>query len=93
VSVPQLLLAQRGSLPDSAIEIRLSEWDIATADDDGDDKHAHDAQKVAHNRSWDDLDLVGPQSSMELLSRNRRPARHILLLVHYPSKRMRWDAV
>jgi nitroreductase len=30
---------------------------IVTADDDSDDEHAYDAQKVAHNRSWDDLDL------------------------------------
>jgi hypothetical protein len=44
----------------SAIEVRISEWDlvyIVTAEDDGDDEHAYDAQKVAHNRSWDDLDL------------------------------------
>ena len=49
-----------GDLLDSAIEIRIAEWDlisIATAQDDGDDKHAYDAQKVAYNRSWDDLDL------------------------------------
>src|SRR5207248_7552291 len=49
-----------GDLVNSAIEARISEWDlvyIATADDDGDDEHAYDAQKVAHNRSWDDLDL------------------------------------
>jgi hypothetical protein len=30
---------------------------IATADDESDDEHAYDAQKVAHNRGWDDLDL------------------------------------
>jgi len=30
---------------------------IVTADDDSDDEHAYEAQKVAHNRSWDDLDL------------------------------------
>jgi len=49
-----------GNLPDSAIEIRISEWDlvyIATAETDGDDEHAYDAQKVTYNCSWDDLDL------------------------------------
>ena len=49
-----------GTLPGSAIEIRIAEWDlisIATTQDDGDDEHAYDAQKVAYNRSWDDLDL------------------------------------
>jgi hypothetical protein len=49
-----------GDLVNSAIEVRISEWDlvyIVTADDDGYDEHAYDAQKVAHNRSWDDLDL------------------------------------
>jgi hypothetical protein len=43
----------------SAIEIRISEPDlvyIATSEDDGYDEHAYDAQKVAHNRSWDDVD-------------------------------------
>src|SRR5205807_3064411 len=55
------------TLPDNTIEminspneVRISEWDlvyIATADDDSDDEHAYDAQKVAHNRSWDALDL------------------------------------
>src|SRR5229473_1017947 len=42
----------------SAIEIRISEWDlvyIATAEEDGDDEHAYDAQTVSHNRSWDDV--------------------------------------
>jgi hypothetical protein len=49
-----------GDLLDSAIEIRTAEWDlvyIAIAQDDGDDKHAYDAQKVAYDCSWDDLDL------------------------------------
>jgi hypothetical protein len=48
-----------GDLVDSAIEIRISERDlvyIVTAEDDGYDEHAYDAQKVAHNRSWDDID-------------------------------------
>jgi hypothetical protein len=48
-----------GNLPDSAIEIRISETDLvymATAEQDGDDEHAYDAQKVAHNGSWDDID-------------------------------------
>ena len=48
------------NLPDSAIEIRIAEWDllyIATAEAESDDEHAYDAQKVAYNRSWDDLDL------------------------------------
>jgi hypothetical protein len=39
---------------------RISEWDlvnILTAEDDGYDEHAYDAQKVAHSRSWDDIDL------------------------------------
>jgi hypothetical protein len=48
-----------GDLVNSAIEIRISEWDlvyIATAEDDSDDEHAYDAQKVAYNRSWDDID-------------------------------------
>jgi hypothetical protein len=47
-------------LMNSAIEIRISEWDlvyIAVAGEDDDDEHAYDAQKVAHNASWDDLDL------------------------------------
>jgi hypothetical protein len=51
--------ANPGDLVNSAIEIRISEWDlvyIATAEDDSDDEHAYDAQKVAHNRSWDDVD-------------------------------------
>jgi hypothetical protein len=26
-------------------------------EDDSDDEHAYDAQKVAHNRSWDDIDF------------------------------------
>ncbi len=49
-----------GNLPDCAIEIRISEWDliyIASATDDGDDEHAYDAQKIAHSQAWDDLDL------------------------------------
>ena len=49
-----------GTLPGSAIEIRIAEWDlisIATTQDDGDDEHAYDTQKVTYNRSWDDLDL------------------------------------
>jgi hypothetical protein len=49
-----------GVLVNSAIEVRISEWDLvymATADDDSDDEHAYDTQKVAYNRSWDDLDL------------------------------------
>jgi hypothetical protein len=49
-----------GDLVNSAIEIRISEWDlvnILTAEDDGYDEHAYDGQKVAHNRSWDALDL------------------------------------
>ena len=48
-----------GNLVDSAVEIRISESDlvsIATAEDDGYDEHAYDAQQVAHNRSWDDVD-------------------------------------
>jgi hypothetical protein len=36
--------------------------------------------------------VVGPQSIMELLSRKRRPAHHILL-PHCPSKRSALDAV
>jgi hypothetical protein len=49
-----------GDLLRSAIEIRIAESDlvyIATAETDGDDEHAYDAQKVAHNRSWDDIDF------------------------------------
>jgi hypothetical protein len=49
-----------GTVPGSAIEIRIAKWDlisIATTQDDGDGEHAYDAQKVAYNRSWDDLDL------------------------------------
>jgi hypothetical protein len=52
-------LVNPSDLVDSAIEIRISEADlvyIATADDDGYDEHAYDAQKVAYNRSWDDID-------------------------------------
>lgn len=48
-----------GNLLELAIEIRISESDlvyIATAEDDGYDEHAYEAQKVAHNRSWDDVD-------------------------------------
>ena len=47
-----------GTLPGSAIEIRIAEWDlisIATTQDDGDNEHAYDAQKVTYNRC--DLDL------------------------------------
>ena len=53
-------LVNPSDLLDSTIEIRISEWDlvyIATAEEGSDDEHAYDAQKVAHNRSWDDLDL------------------------------------
>jgi hypothetical protein len=52
-------LVNPGNLPESAIEIRISETDLvymATAEQDGDDEHAYDAQKVAHNGSWDDID-------------------------------------
>jgi hypothetical protein len=48
-----------GDLVNSAIEIRISEWDLVytvIADEDSDDEHAYDAQKVAYNRSWDDID-------------------------------------
>jgi hypothetical protein len=47
------------NLSDSSIEIRISEADLvymATAEQDGDDEHAYDAQKVAHNGTWDDID-------------------------------------
>jgi hypothetical protein len=47
------------NLSESAIEVRISESDLvymATAEDDGDDEHAYDAQKVAHNGTWDDID-------------------------------------
>jgi len=60
-----------GTLPGSAIETRIAEWDlvhIATAEGDGDDEHAYDAQNVAHNRSWDDLDL---ESTFEHPTRER----------------------
>ena len=53
-------LVNPSDLLDSTIEIRISEWDlvyIATAEPESDDEHAYDAQKVAHNRSWDALDL------------------------------------
>jgi hypothetical protein len=53
------VLVNPGDLVNSAIEIRISEWDlvyIVTAEDDGYDEHAYDAQKVAYNRSWDDID-------------------------------------
>ena len=53
-------LVNPSDLLDSAIEIRIAEWDlvyIATAEEGSDDEHAYDAQKVAHNRSWDDIDL------------------------------------
>ena len=53
-------LVNPSDLLDSTIEIRISESDlvyIATAEEGSDDEHAYDAQKVAHNRSWDDLDL------------------------------------
>jgi hypothetical protein len=49
-----------GNLLGSAIETRISEPDlvyIVTGEDDGYDEHAYEAQKVAYNRSWDDLDL------------------------------------
>ena len=49
-----------GDPVNSAFEVRIPEWDlvyIASAEDDGYDEHAYDAQKLAHNRSWDDLDL------------------------------------
>jgi hypothetical protein len=53
-------LVNPSDLLDSAIEIRISESDlvyIATAEPESDDEHAYDAQKVAHNRSWDDIDF------------------------------------
>ena len=53
-------LVNPSDLLDSTIEIRIAESDlvyIATAEEGSDDEHAYDAQKVAHNRSWDDLDL------------------------------------
>ena len=49
-----------GNLVNSAVETRISEWDlvyILTGEDDGYDEHAYEAQKVAYNRCWDDLDL------------------------------------
>jgi hypothetical protein len=52
-------LVNPSDVVDSAIEIRISESDlvyIVTAEDDGYDEHAYDAQKVAYNRSWDDID-------------------------------------
>ncbi len=52
-------LVNPGNLLDSAIEIRIPEWDLvymATAEQDGDDEHGYDAQKVAHNGTWDDID-------------------------------------
>lgn len=42
----------------STIEIRISEWDLvymATADEE-DDEHGYDAQKMAQNGAWDDVD-------------------------------------
>ena len=53
-------LVNPSDLLNSTIEIRIAESDlvyIATAEEGSDDEHAYDAQKVAHNRSWDDLDL------------------------------------
>jgi hypothetical protein len=47
-------------LVNSAIQVRIAEWDlvyIAGASDGEYDEHAYEAQKVAHNRAWDDLDL------------------------------------
>jgi len=52
-------LVNPGNLLDSAIEIRIPEWDLvymATAEQDGDDEHGYDAQKVAHNGTGDDID-------------------------------------
>jgi hypothetical protein len=53
------VLVNPGDPVDSAIEVRISEWDlvyIVTAEDDGYDEHAYEAQKVAYNRSWDDIE-------------------------------------
>jgi hypothetical protein len=49
------------NLLNSAIEVRIGDSDLiyiaVAGEDDYDDEHAYDAQKVAHNGSWDDLDL------------------------------------
>jgi hypothetical protein len=42
----------------SAIEIRISEWDLvymATAGEE-DDEHGYDARKIAHRGAWDDVE-------------------------------------
>jgi len=53
------VLVNRGNLLGSAVETRISESDlvyIVTGEDDGYDEHAYEAEKVAYNRSWDDID-------------------------------------
>jgi hypothetical protein len=47
-------------LMNSAIQVRIAEWDlvyIAAAGDDDYDEHGYDAQKVSHNGSWDVIDF------------------------------------
>ena len=68
-------------LMNSAIEIRIAEHDLvymATADQDGDDEHAYDAQKVAHSQSWDDVDWenTGEHRRENGLIRRKSGGRH-----------------
>jgi hypothetical protein len=70
-----------GNLPDSAIEIRISESDLvymAAAEQDDDDEHGYDAQKVAHNQSWDDVDWenTGEHRRENGLIRRKSGGRH-----------------
>ena len=70
-----------GNLPESAIEVRIAEHDlvyITTAEQDGDDEHAYDAQKVAHNGSWDDVDWenTGEHRRENGLIRRKSGGRH-----------------
>jgi hypothetical protein len=68
-------------LMNSAIEVRIAEWDlvyIAVADEDDDDEHSYDAQKVAHNGSWDDVDWenTGEHRRENGLIRRKSGGRH-----------------
>ena len=51
---------------------------MATAEQDGDAEHAYDAQKVAHNGSWDDVDWenTGEHRRENGLIRRKSGGRH-----------------
>ena len=70
-----------GDLMNSAIQARIAEWDlvyIAVASEDDYDEHGYDAQKVAHNQSWDDVDWenTGEHRRENGLIRRKSGGRH-----------------